>query len=274
MDAEDYFLNFGIAAGQPRLPKNALRRNVYGVYLGGPVMIPKLYDGKNRTFFSYNYEGRHEISESPTTGWFPTDAMKAGDFSSLLNRPNNRAPVVIYDPTTGTPFPNNVIPANRINAGAQTLMKYLIAPQFQQADPLDFTNRTVLGLPITQSAWFMRFDHNFTNKDRAFLRLAWDHQDWGVPTINPNFGETYYNYPKSLALAWTHIVTPSIVNEFRYGFLDIQTEDYNMRSKAKNFDENSLGNRHLPSELTDWTACAPPRREPDSSHRRPGRAFR
>jgi hypothetical protein len=80
MDAEDYFLNFGIAAGQPHLPKNALRRNVYGVYLGGPVIIPKLYNGKNRTFFSYNYEGRHEVSESPTTGWFPTDAMKAGGF--------------------------------------------------------------------------------------------------------------------------------------------------------------------------------------------------
>jgi hypothetical protein len=180
MDAEDYFLNFGVAPGQTRLPKNALRRNVYGVYLGGPVMLPKLYNGKNRTFFSYNYEGRHEISESPTTGWFPTGAMKAGDFSSLLKPvPSGRAPVVIFDPTTGMPFPNNIIPASRINAGAQNLMKYLIEPQFQQADPLDFTNRAVLALPITQSAcaWFMRFDHNFSRKDRAFLRLAWDHQD-------------------------------------------------------------------------------------------------
>ena len=242
MDAEDYFLNFGVAPGQTRLPKNALRRNVYGVYLGGPVMLPKLYNGKNRTFFSYNYEGRHEISESPTTGWFPTGAMKAGDFSSLLKPvPSGRAPVVIFDPTTGMPFPNNIIPASRINAGAQNLMKYLIEPQFQQADPLDFTNRAVLALPITQSAWFMRFDHNFSRKDRAFLRLAWDHQDWGVPTINPNFGETYYNYPKSLALAWTHIITPNILNEFRYGFLDTQTQDYNKRSRDTSFQENSLG---------------------------------
>lgn len=238
LDAEDYFLNYNLAPGRARNPKNALHRNVFGVYVGGPVIIPKLYHGKNRTFFSYNYEGRREISDVPTTGWFPSDAMKAGDFSTLLTR--TQGAVTIFDPVTGTPFPNNIIPASRMNAGAQTLMKYLIAPQFQQADPLSFTNRVNIANTISQSAWFMRFDHNISSKDRAFARLAWDHQDWAVPTINPNFGETYFNYPKSLALAWTHIFSPTILNEFRYGFLDTQTQDQNKRSNS-NFDENSLG---------------------------------
>jgi hypothetical protein len=57
------------------------------------------------------------------------------------------------------PFANNVIPANRINQGSQNLMKYLIEPQFQQTDPLDFTNRINLANTISQSEWFMRFDH-------------------------------------------------------------------------------------------------------------------
>jgi len=238
LDAEDYFLNYNLAPGAKPNPKNPLHRNVFGVYLGGPVYIPKIYNGKNRTFFSYNYEGRHESQAYPTTGWFPTDAMKNGDFSTLLTR--KQGSIQLFDPLTGTPFPGNIIPTNRISAGSQTLMKYLIEPQFQQADPLSYTNRVNLVDPITQSAWFMRFDHNFTTKDRAFLRLAWDHQNWGIPTIDPNFGETYYNYPKSLALAWTHIFRPNLLNEFRYGFLDTETQDFNKRSYS-NFDENSLG---------------------------------
>jgi hypothetical protein len=164
LDAEDYFLNFQLAPGEARKPKNALRRNEFGVYVGGPVIIPKIYNGKNRTFFSYNYEGRRETNESPATGWFPSAAMKGGDFSALLKPVYNgttllRAPVLIFDPLTGMPFANNVIPANRINQGSQNLMKYLIEPQFQQTDPLDFTNRINLANTISQSEWFMRFDH-------------------------------------------------------------------------------------------------------------------
>ncbi len=238
LDAEAYFLNYNLAPGATRNPKNPLHRNVFGVYIGGPVIIPKLYHGKNRTFFSFNYEGRHEVQGYPYTGWFPSDAMKSGNFSSLLTR--SQGAITIFDPLTGVPFANNIIPASRINPGAQTLMKYLIEPQFQQSDPLSYTNRVSLPNPITQAAWFMRFDHNFTSKDRAFLRLAWDHQDWAVPTIDPNFGETYYNIPKSLATAYTHIFSPSILNEFRYGFLDLQTQDFNKRSYT-NFDQNSLG---------------------------------
>jgi hypothetical protein len=62
-----------------------------------------------------------------------------------------------------------------------------------------------------------------------------------VPFINPNFGETYSTIRKAWPLAWTHIVTPRILNEFRYGFLDIQTQDYNKRSQATDFDQNSWG---------------------------------
>jgi len=238
LDAEDYFLNYNLPAGAARKPKNPLHRNVYGTYVGGPVIFPKLYSGKNRTFFSFNYEARREFNGVPTTAWFPTEAMKAGDFSNLLTR--KQGAITIFDPLDGTPIPNNIVPASRINAGAVTLMKYLIAPQFQQADPLAYTNIASLPNTITQGAWFARFDHSFTSKDRAFLRLALDHQNWAVPTINPNFGETYFNNPKSLALAWTRVVTPSIVNEFRYGFLDTQTQDQNRRTNT-NFDENSLG---------------------------------
>src|SRR5262249_17284353 len=99
LDAENYFLNFELARGEPRKPKNAFRRNQFGRWTAGPVFIPRVFNGKNRTFWSFNYEGRREVTESPQTAWFPTEAMRGGDFSSFLNRPAGR--VVIYDPANG-----------------------------------------------------------------------------------------------------------------------------------------------------------------------------
>jgi hypothetical protein len=133
-------------------------------YLGGLVMIP-LYNGRT-DLLSYNYEGRHEVSESPTTGWFPTDAMKAGVF--LASQPV-AAPGGDLRPHHGHALPNNIIPASRINAGAQNMMKYLIAPQFQQADPLDFTNRTVLGLPITSERLVHALRSQFHKQGQSLL---------------------------------------------------------------------------------------------------------
>src|ERR1051326_4443231 len=83
-DAEDYFLNLGIAPGATRNPKNSLRRNQFGVVVSGPLI-------KNKTFWSFDYEGRREVVASPLTAWFPEDVFRAGDFSQLLKPPLNPA---------------------------------------------------------------------------------------------------------------------------------------------------------------------------------------
>ncbi len=71
------FSNFELAPGETRKNKNALRRHQFGTFLGGPVLLPG-YNGRNRTFWSFNYEGRREMSESVATGWFPSAAMRPG----------------------------------------------------------------------------------------------------------------------------------------------------------------------------------------------------
>lgn len=247
-DAENYFLNFELAPGEARKKKNAFRRNQFGAFVSGPLVLPKLYNGKNRTFWSVNYEGRREMIENPTTAWFPTAAMKNGDFSSFLNPVDPatgrvaRAPVVIYDPSNrGIPFPNNIIPATKINAGVRNLLKYIPDRQFTQADPLDFTNRVNLGQPTRENALFLRVDHNLSDKDRVFGRLAWQHQDWVTPTINPNFTETYLNYPLSFASQWIHTLSPTTLNEFRFGFLRTPTNAYHVRAFDCNFKQDDLG---------------------------------
>ena len=242
LDAENYFLNFELAPTEKRKNKNAFRRNQFGAFAGGPVFIPKLYNGRNRTFWSFNYEGRREMSETPTTAWFPNTAMKNGDFSSLLVPFGSRNLTVIYDPTNGgLPFPNNVIPATRINPGVKNnLLKLLPDRQFTQADPLDFTNRINIGQPISENAVFLRIDHNISAKDRVFARLARQRQNWVVPTINPNFTEAYYNYPTSVASQWVHTISPTMLNEARFGFLKTNTDATHQRAFDCNFKEDEL----------------------------------
>src|SRR5215813_4332530 len=76
--AKDYFLNFQLPAGATRLPPNRLRRNQFGGFLSGPVYIPRLYNGKNRTFWSFNYEGMRHTQESVQQSYWYPQAFRDG----------------------------------------------------------------------------------------------------------------------------------------------------------------------------------------------------
>src|SRR5439155_17546196 len=98
--------------------KNPFRRNDYGFTLGGPVQIPKLFNGKDRLFFMSNYEALRDRLTTQVNASVPTDAMRAGDFSGQAR--------IIYDPDTrvynssgnaisASPFPGNKIPQSRLS---------------------------------------------------------------------------------------------------------------------------------------------------------------
>jgi hypothetical protein len=110
------------------------RYNQYGGSIGGPVWIPKLYNGKNRLFFFYTYEGIRQSTPEPTFATVPTEAQRAGNLSNLLAV---GATYQIYDPATARtegarirrdPFPNNVIPGNRINTISRNILGYIPGP--------------------------------------------------------------------------------------------------------------------------------------------------
>ena len=82
-----------------------LKRNQFGFVASGPVFLPKLYNGKNRLFWMFAYEGTRRRQAVTSTTLVPTLKERAGDFSGL--------PVTIVDPITKIPFPGNVIPTNR-----------------------------------------------------------------------------------------------------------------------------------------------------------------
>ncbi|MBL8223652.1 MAG: carboxypeptidase regulatory-like domain-containing protein, partial [Bryobacterales bacterium] len=131
MDANNFFAN----AGGRKLGN--FKRNEFGASAGGPVFLPKLYNGKNRTFFFNTYEGRRQRSANVSQFTLPTDEQMAGDFSQTLNAAG--AVRVIYDPATTaadpnrpgfflrTPFAGNRIPTARFDPVASAAQKFYTA---------------------------------------------------------------------------------------------------------------------------------------------------
>ena len=94
--------------------KSPVRQNQFGGTIGGPIV-------RNKTFFFFNYEGFIERRAGTISSRFPTTTLLSGDFSG--------EPIVVRDPANGNPFPDNKIPANRIDPVARNYIKYIPAPQ-------------------------------------------------------------------------------------------------------------------------------------------------
>jgi hypothetical protein len=138
------------------------RQNEVGGAAGGPVYIPKLYNGKDRTFFFFTYTTRllpATIGQALST--VPTTLMKQGDFSQLGNQ-------LIYDPATTsgntrTPFANNRVPQNRFSAVSRNLLPLIPDPtRTALLNNYDFVNESV----SDQFIWSLKFDHAFSSTNR------------------------------------------------------------------------------------------------------------
>jgi hypothetical protein len=239
-DAEHYFQNYFNAPGAARSKKNSLRQNNYGGVLTGPVWIPKLYDGHNKTFFMVNYEARRRRDGGiAQTANHPPLAFRRGDFSSLLALPT---PIQIIDPITGAPFAGNIIPDNRISPVAKELMKFWPEPQRTNANPLVGVNYTGFERrTLDDDQIFVRGDHHFSLNDKIFGRYAFNDVTYSVlPGDNPNFTYFVAGRNQNVGTGWIHIFTPSFINELRYGYNRSVNNTLNPRANT-DFDVNRLG---------------------------------
>ena len=246
LDAENYFQNYFTPAGAARLPKPALRQNQFGGVISGPVIIPKIYNGKNRTFFMFNYEGRRTSNPGISgTALVPSNRMRSGDFSELLgirNSAGNPAPVTIVDPLTGTPFPGNIIPASRITSTGKSLTSYWEAPQTVLDNPLvGFNYRGVGSRKIDDTQYFTKIDHNISDRDKVMFRYATNLPKYLItPAASPQFTYRVLGRNNNIATQWVHIFTPSVINEFRYGYSTSRDDSFNPRANT-NFDLSTIG---------------------------------
>jgi hypothetical protein len=171
---------FGIAKARQNPANFAaphLVRNEWGASVGGPISIPKVYDGKNKTFFFFAWERFSLRQASNELVTVPTVAMRNGDFSGLVNGAGIQQ--VIYDPNTTqagtlqrTPFPGNVIPLTRESPLAKTL--YAATPLPQTADnPLVNSNfNAINNVKQTVPNVTTRLDHVFNQNNRIYFRFT------------------------------------------------------------------------------------------------------
>jgi hypothetical protein len=218
----DYYATPWFRAREPfAAARQAGVRHEPGWGVGGPVVIPKIYDGRNRTFFYQSFEtARGSMISQNMTPTVATAAWREGDFSSLAAR--------LVDPTTGQQFPGNKIPAARLNPVSQKIQeKFFPLPNF--GDVTTFRNqnyREQKPRPFDPSTYITaRIDHKFSDKDLIFGRYTWSRLynrpfENGQPnTTLPTIGQRYQQRDNRAAtMSWTHTISPSLLNELRWGF--------------------------------------------------------
>lgn len=143
--------------------KSLNRQNEYGFTVGGPIWIPKVYNGKNKTFFNFAFS-RFQFRGAPLTGYqtVPTTAERQGDFSGLVDSSGNMIP--IYDPVTRTPFTGNLIPSTRFSSVAKLLIPLIPDPTYPGV--INNIGNGITNLPIDDNTWSLRVDHNLTERQR------------------------------------------------------------------------------------------------------------
>lgn len=254
-DAANFFENAG------GIPKGEFRQNQFGGSIGGPVIIPHLYHGKDRTFFFFDYEGTRIRQAVPYTSTVPTALERSSGYtnlSELLTQGGTQTDVLgrttplgqVFDPSTTRavtagqvdpvtgltanstgfvrePFPGNIIPANRLDPNAIALLNLFPAPN----NPSLFSNfASNPVLQVNANQFDARGDQVIGAKDQMFVRVSYSDSPEFIP--GPFTGiadggsfsagdQTAKSW--NIALSETHTFSPVLVNEARIGVNRIAT---------------------------------------------------
>jgi hypothetical protein len=256
LGANDFF---GKARGQGKIESNSNRP---GFTVGGPVEIPKLYKGKDKTFFMFGYEritDKRPRFDIAGTSWTPTAAMRAGDLSAYLGQ------IQIYDPLTrtgtgtyiGQPFAGNIIPANRINPVALRILEYYSLPKNAGTNGLtgpagNISDSNLAETTKAYNSFTVKVDQKISNSNKMFVRYSWYARN-----------SHYNNYLNSLASGTlfqfisyqgviddVHVFNPSTVLNVRYGYNRFDRNADMDSPEAIGFDQTKLGFASAYNNLT------------------------
>jgi hypothetical protein len=223
--------------------------NRYGASAGAPVILPKIYNGKNRTFWFFAYEANkfgNPDSGGNATSSVPSAKMHNGDLSEFLAL---GSAYQVYDPRstalvggsyTRTPIPNNVIPSSSLDKVGMSLMNLYPTPN--QAGTKDFSNNYYRSGKALEDywAWIGRLDHAFSERHRMFLRI---HRDYWQEDKNRNFnndviGVILNRNNKGVSVDDVYVFNPTFLLNVRYG---ITYQDFPERRASQGYDVSNFG---------------------------------
>jgi hypothetical protein len=225
-DLDATVLNFSTKA-----PKSF---NTFGGSLGGPVTIPKLYSGRDKTFFFIDYEGNRKTQSYPEQLLVPTAAERSGNLSDLVAATGQP----VMNPFTGVPFPNNTIPSGScqycINPVAQALLNYYPLPNANLGvvNP-SYNYQTLVPIPSNANGFDIRLDHVINSKQQIYARFSaknafyTESNNAGVVTPANDFlpSDGANERDRSLVISYNYSITPTLLNEFRFGFTNYDEND-------------------------------------------------
>lgn len=200
------------------VPKTIM--NDFGFYVGGPLSIPKLYSGKDRTFFFAGYEGLKLPRETVLLQNVPSLALRQGDLSAIS--------ASFLDPTTGQPFPGKQIPLTRISPLALNTLQYLFPlPNTGSANAISNNYVQNFPEPITSHQGDLRVDQTITSKQTMFARLTYKNRDVITVPTTGSVMQGPYSQPErvfGVTIAHNYVISPTIVNELRMGATGINNQ--------------------------------------------------
>ncbi len=201
--------------------KDPFKWNQYGFTLGGPVWIPKIFNGRDRLFFMSNYEAFRQRRQVQGIYNLPSAAMRTGDFSELLSRGT-----IIYNPATrvvnpdGTvtadPFPGNMIPAGAIDPFAKKLLEFYPAPNLPNST-LRSNHQISQGRPVNKDQFILRMDFAESSRSQWFGRYSWGDENQLNEALYLNGFQVLTNVEQYMG-SNVRIFSPSTVNEARFGY--------------------------------------------------------
>ena len=253
--AYSYFRNEALNAASPYthlLPKSRIYN--WGFTVGGPVYIPKVYDGRNKTFFFVSWEKYQTYDFSASYITLPTAAIRTGDFSSVLTGRNLGTDITgrailentIYDPTTvrtvngqlvTDPFPGNIIPQARLNPIAQKIVALVPQPTLNQ-QLLNFQQKC--SIPDVRNLPTVKIDQNFGAKSKlSFYYSEFDYESFGRPDCLPHpiTVETTRSIPShTYRLTYDYAVTPTFLIHLGAGFVHYYANAFPVSQVIDNYN--------------------------------------
>ena len=226
-------------------PSEVLNR--YGGVATGPLFIPKIYDGRNRTFFSYSYQAFKRRTADHAFQNVPSAKGRTGDFSDLLALGSQYQ---IYDPATAAaiaggrvqrrPFPGNVVPSSRIDKMALSLLQYYPMPN--APGTADGLRNFASSVPFKNDYWGHtgRIDHVFSDRHRFFGRITKSELTNDTNDLFANIarGDNRGRWNNSIAFDDVYVFSPNFIANVRFGATRFDEINYH---GSTGMDLTSLG---------------------------------
>jgi len=220
------------------------KMNNFGIYMGGPVILPKLYNGRNKTFFFGSFEALRLPKNVNVVESVPTIAMRNGDLSGYS------------DPLTG--YPGNQIPVSQLSPYSQrALNEFYPSPNYGPPGAIANNYLANFAIPIKSNQGDVRLDQTINSKHQIFARYTYKNRrvqqvpissfNADSPPTSPALGSNQSpEVDGALTVAWNYTVTPTLVNELRAGFSQSRTaSNFNITGQGA---ANALGLTNLPQQ--------------------------